>query len=122
MNLSTYGANAILNGTAMPATLYVQLHTADPTAAGTAGVSATTTRKSFTRLASVAGVTSNDALLEWLTPAADEFLTHVTVWSALTGGNCWWVGAITAAPIEALTTQAIEIPINTLTFTLAIWS
>lgn len=122
MNLSTYGANAILDGTAMPATLYVQLHIGDPTAAGTANVSATTGRRSFTRTAAAAGVADNAALLEWLTPSADEDLTHVTVWDASSGGNCWWVGDIAAAPVEALTVQAIEIPVNTLIFTFDIWS
>lgn len=121
MNLSTYGANAILDGTSMPATLYVQLHVGDPTPAGTANVSATTGRRAFTRTAAAGGTCTNVALMEWLTPSADEDLTHVTCWDNSSGGNCWWVGDIAAAPVEALTIQAIEIPLATLDLSFVIW-
>ena len=50
-NWSTYGANAILDGTAMPATLYAKLHIGNPGAAGTSNPAAETSRKSFTRVA-----------------------------------------------------------------------
>jgi hypothetical protein len=32
---ATYGANAVLDGTAIPATLYFKLHVGNPSAAGT---------------------------------------------------------------------------------------
>lgn len=97
MNLSTYGANAILDGTAMPATLYLELHTGNPTAAGTAN-SAGLDRKSFTRAAAAAGASSNVAELLWSAPPAAT-VSHATVWDALSGGNCWWVGALDAIQV-----------------------
>lgn len=121
-NLGTYGANALLDGTAIPATLWVQLHIGDPTADGDANIAANDGRRSFTRDAAVAGVTQNAALLEWLSSVADEDLTHVSIHDASTAGNCWFVDAINGAPIAAITGQAIEIPLGLLTFTMPIWS
>ena len=120
-NLATYGANALLDGTALPATLYVQLHTGDPSAAGTANVATETTRKSFTRTAASAGVASNVLLLEWLAYPAVETLSHITVWDAASAGNCWFVDAITTPP-ETVIGQAAEIAVGELSFTLPIWS
>ena len=120
-NLSTSGANELLDGTALPATLYVQLHTGDPGAAGTANVATETTRKSFTRTAAAAGVASNVLLLEWLSYPAVETLTHVSMWDAASGGNCWFVDAITTPP-ETVIGQAAEIAVGELSFTFPIWA
>jgi len=120
-NLSTYGANELLDGTALPATLYVQLHTGDPSAAGTANVATETARKSFTRTAAEAGVASNVLLLEWLSYPAVETLSHVTIWDAASGGNCWFVDAITTPP-ETVIGQAAEIAVGELSFTFPIWA
>lgn len=121
-NLSTPGANAVLDGTAMPTTLYVQLHTGNPGTNGTANVAAETRRKSFTRTAGSGGASANDILIEWLDAAATEDLTHVSLWSASSAGVCWWVGAITGAPIHVLAHNTIQIDIATLTLTLTVWS
>lgn len=89
--LSTYGANAVLNGTAIPATLHAKIHTGNPTAAGTANAATETTRKSFTRSTSTTGATSNAAALTWASIAGSEDPTYLSLWDAGTGGNCWGI-------------------------------
>jgi hypothetical protein len=121
-NLSEYGANQILDAVAMPATLYVQLHIGDPGPNGTDDVAVDDRRRSFTRTAAAAGAAENAALLEWLAAPADEDLTHITAWDASTGGNVWWIGAITGAPVAAVTGQSTEIPVGELDLSLAVWT
>lgn len=120
-NLATYGANALLDGTAIPATLYVQLHLGNPSAAGTANVATETDRQSFTRTTAAAGAASNAALIEWLDYPADELITHISIWDAAAAGNCWFVDAVTTPP-TTVTGQAVEIATNELDFTFPIWS
>lgn len=124
MNLSEYGANALLDGTAMPATLWVQQHTGDPGAAGTANVATDNRRVSFTRNAASGGATENALLLEWLANPAGENITHITVWDddGTPAGNVWWIGAIVGGPVLTITGQATEIPVNLLTFTFPVWT
>lgn len=117
---STYGANAVLNGTAMPATLYVKLHTGNPGAAGTANAATETTRKSFTRSTATTGTNSNSAALTWTSIAGSEDATHFTAWDASSAGNCWIVGTVTANAYAAGDT--FEIPAGDLDLTLDIWS
>jgi len=119
-NLTTYGANALADGTAIPATLYVQLHTADPTAAATSAVATETARQSFVRSAAAVGVAANVDLLEWLSYPAVETLTHVSIWDATTAGNPWFVDTIPSAPTTVIG-QAVEIAAAELTLTFPIW-
>lgn len=105
--LSTYGANAVLDGTAMPATLYGKLHVGNPTAAGTANAATETTRKSFTRAASASGATSNVAALQWVAIAGSQDATFLSLWDASTAGNCWGIVPITANPYTAGDTYTI---------------
>ena len=76
--LSTYGANAVLDGTAIPATLYGKLHIGNPTAAGTSNAATETTRKSFTRATSSGGATSNAADMTWTSIAGSQDATFLT--------------------------------------------
>jgi hypothetical protein len=122
MNLTPWAANAILNGTAMPATLWVQLHTGNPGTNGTANVAADDRRRSFTRTTATGGTCSNAALIEWLSAPATEDLTHISIHDASTAGNAWWVGEINDAPVSAVAGQATEIALGDLTLTLAVWS
>lgn len=117
---STYGANAVLNGTAVPATLYVKLHVGNPGADGTANPATETTRKAFTRSTSTTGTNSNDAAVTWPGIAGTEDATHFTAWDAATLGNCWLVGTVTANPYTAGDT--LEIPAGDLDLTLDIWA
>lgn len=124
MNFSTFGANAVLDGTAVPATLYVKLHIGNPGSAGTANAAAETARKAFTRIAAAAGLTTNAAIVEWLNAAADEDITHVSAWSTVgpAGGNCWFVGPATNGPVVVLAGNTIQIDIGELVMEAGIWT
>lgn len=89
----------MLGGTAFtaPANTYVQLHTGDPGAAGTANTSGTTTRKQVTFAAAVNGGnhSSNAPLWDgWA--AGTETITHISVWDASSGGNVLFTAALTS--------------------------
>lgn len=119
-NLSTYGANAVLDGTALPATLYAKLHTGNPGAAGTSNAAGETTRKSFTRGAASSGATSNAGALTWTNVSTSEDYSHVSLWDASSGGNCWMVGTLTANAVTAGDT--FEIAAGDLDLAMTIWS
>lgn len=90
---TTYGAEAVLAGTGVPQTLWVQLHSGAPGDAGTANVCVETDRQSIALEASVEPRTVvNDAAATWSDLPADETATHLSLWDAETGGNCWAVG------------------------------
>ncbi len=94
--MSNYLENALINATlrntsyTSPATVYVSLHTADPTDAGTgtevsggsyARKSATFAAPSNGVSASSADVTFDQATASW------GLITHIGIWDALTTGN-----------------------------------
>ena len=129
---STFGANSVLDGTGIPATLYLKAHLGNPGAAGsstpgpagaagTANAAAETTRKAFTRSAASAGATSNPALLQWTSAAATENWTHWTAWDAATAGNCWMVGDLSAT-VNVAATDTVEIAIGDLDLAVTIWT
>lgn len=119
-NLSTYGANSVLGGTALPATLYAKLHVGNPGAAGTSNPAGETTRKSFTRGAASGGATSNAAALTWTAVSTSEDYSHITIWDASTAGNCWFVGTLAANAVTAGDT--FEIATGDLDLAMTIWS
>lgn len=98
-NLTTFGANSLWDGTAMPATLYCKLHVGAPGAAATANAAGNTLRKAFTRVASSAGATSNVAALTWTAVGTAEDYTHFSAWDNVSAGNAWLGGTITANPV-----------------------
>lgn len=93
-DFATPGASALLSGIALPATLYMQLHTGDPGTNGTANVAAVGVRKSLGYTAPSGtgpiGVT-NSAQVQWTNVPASETITHVSLWSAITAGTCWFI-------------------------------
>lgn len=79
---------------------FVQLHTGDPGAAGTASVSAgSTTRNSCTFAASSSGsaLALSSAPSAWTNGGTSETLTHLSVWTASTGGTLLFTVALTAS-------------------------
>lgn len=88
---STGHAHSILNvmrGTDYTAfTPYIQLHTGDPGSAGTANVSAETTRVSPTFGAPSAGAMAASAISweDW--DAGTEAISHISLWDASSSGN-----------------------------------
>lgn len=98
VGLSTTAANNQLDElmNAVDGYRFVQLHTDDPGAAGTANVATENTRMEATFAAATGGSKSTSADLEWLdVPAAEDF-SHFSMWDALTTGNFGFSGIITA--------------------------
>lgn len=119
--LATPGANAFLNGTALPATLHVQWHIGNPGAAGTANVAAQTTRQPFTRTAASGGAASNDVAADVASPVAAETWTHATLWSASSAGTCWLISALTN-PITVAIGVPVAVGIGVLDLVASVWS
>ena len=98
--LTDTAANAALD--AMGA-LFVQLHTADPTNTGTVAVSVAFPGRAAAGLgAAAARARSNTA--DITTPAGAtvaETVSHVSLWSAASGGSCSWRGPLTVAKAVA---------------------
>lgn len=79
---------------------FAQLHTGDPGAAGTASVSVgSTTRNSFTFAASSSGsaLSLSAAPAAWTNGGTSETLTHISVWTAASGGTFLFSVALTAS-------------------------
>ena len=79
---------------------FVQLHTGDPGAAGTANVSAgSTARNSATFAASAAGsaLALSGTPSAWTNGGTSETLTHISVWTASTSGTLLFTVALTAS-------------------------
>lgn len=95
-------ANAILDwlrGVA-PATipgLFWKLHTGDPGSAGTANASAVTSRVSVTYSAASGGSMSFASAGGSFAMTATETITHISVWTASSGGNVLWTFILTAS-------------------------
>jgi len=91
----------VLSGTSFtaPAGAYFQVHTADPGAAGTNGVSAgDATRKSVTFSAASAGAKAmNGTNPVWTNGGTSETLSHVSLWSASSAGSFLLSGALTSS-------------------------
>jgi hypothetical protein len=71
-----------------PAAFYCKLHTGDPGAAGTANAFGDTTRQVATFAAADAdGTIETSADMGWSAVSAAGTVTHVSFWSAVTGGT-----------------------------------
>lgn len=113
------GADHVLEGGAIPDTLYVQLHTGAPGTAGTGNIAGESTRKSFTRTTPAAGVAKNAGVILWENAAANEDISHVTVWTASSGGTGLFADALPSSVTVGIG-ENIEIAAEALviTFTL----
>ena len=120
--LSGYAVVAILNGTPIPATLYLKAHISEPGVNGLNGAASETSRVAVTRTTAVyPGVASNDAEVGWTNYPADETITHLTLWDDLTAGNCWFIGEETGGGIAVLTGQDLTLDVGDLVFTAVIY-
>lgn len=79
------------------AAVYVKLHTGDPGEAGTSNAATETDRVQATFGAAASGAVANDADIEWTNVAANETISHISLWDNSTAGNCLWTGALTAS-------------------------
>ena len=97
VGLSEAEANAIITGLD---DLWVQLHTADPGAAGTTAIATTTARKQLSLATPVAnGSAVSDAALTWTTGEvlATEPLTHYSLWTLAVAGEFEFSGVATGS-------------------------
>ncbi len=120
-NLTTDGANAILDGTTPPVLWYAALHTGDPGPGGTLNPATEVRRMVVTMDTPAAGaaVSAIDSTLGLA--AATETITHLVLWNATSGGIPWWVVPLdTPASVTAGHTLRIAAGALSLSFTL--WS
>jgi len=126
MAMSTYLQDALLDhitGVAAltsPAGVYLQLHTGDPGAAGSANVATENSREAITFGSAASGVADSvgTPAATYTSVAATETYTHVTLWDSATpgGGNCLLVGSLSVS-IPAVATTDVDISLVTATFT-----
>lgn len=106
-------ANTMLD-TLTPA--HVALHVGDPGAAGTSSPSAVTTRMAATMAAAAAGSKALSSAVGPWTGTTTETLSHISVWSASTGGSCRFTAALTASKAWA-SGDTFQITSMTVSFT-----
>ena len=102
--LTNYGENqcALLFGdetTSVTSTRYVALHSGDPGETGaTDELSGDGYARVLATFSATGSTTDNDADIVFAAPTLDKgTVTHVSVWDAITGGNCWAKGALTTS-------------------------
>lgn len=93
---------------------YIQLHTGDPGAAGTANVSDMTTRNAITFNAPSGGSMTKDTLGSF-TMTATEDITHVSRWDAATGGTFLESHVLTSA-VPVINGSVINFSVFTMSF------
>ena len=86
-NLTNYAENAVLNGTAMPATLYMKLHIGAPSEDANTNAAATTLRVSFTRTTATTGTCTAAADILWSAVANAETITAISAWDSGNAGT-----------------------------------
>lgn len=117
MSLSNYGENLLINyllntsAVTRPTAWYVQLHMTDPTDTGTAGTQPTITAGDYDRktlgatgmTTATTGSNTNPAAVSWTAnaAAATYTFTHISIWDAVTAGNCLFTGALAVPELVA---------------------
>jgi hypothetical protein len=126
-NISAGVANSLLalllNGTSFAGYVatYAQLHTGAPGAAGTANVAGNNVRQAAGAFAAPSGgSTTNSGAVNWTSVSTAETYSHVSLWSAASGGTFIASGSITAGAI--LVGQNFTIPAGGMSVTLPVAS
>ena len=114
--IASVGANTALDAIRTD-TPFIQLHVADPGAAGTTSVATETTRKAVTFSAASAGSMTTTADITWTGIAGSQDATHFTIWNASSAGTFKFSGTITANAYTAGDTFTISTGSLTLTVT-----
>lgn len=116
VGLAAATANAILDGLCRsavwtePAAVWVKLHTADPSAAGTTSPATEADRVQATfGTGASGGAIANTVALTWTNVAASEDYTHYSAWDDQTAGSFLFSGTITANAVTAGDTFTIAI-------------
>lgn len=113
--------NALLRAAAYtgPATIFIQLHTGAPGAAGTTAVATNNTRKAIAFNASSGGVIASSADVVWTNVPATETYSHFSLWDASTAGNFLGSGTLTANQVTAADTFTVSAGAATTTLNVA---
>lgn len=105
VGLSAAAANAILDTHHDTTYPWIQLHTADPGAAGTTAIAGNATRKDTSAAWAPAsgGSKTTDVDIDWSDAEVDtaEDYTHCSFWTASTAGTFGGSGTITANAVAA---------------------
>lgn len=105
VGLSATEANSLLDTFAATDYPWIQLHTADPGAAGTTSVAGNATRKdtSSSWAAASGGSKATNADIDWSDGEVDttETYTHFSLWSASSAGTFGGSGTLTANEVNA---------------------
>lgn len=96
-------------------TLYVKLHTGDPSTTG-ANASAVTTRQQATFSASSSGSMAMSSMAGTWSMTATETISHISLWDASTAGNFLWSVALTASK-SVVSGDTLSLSSLTLSFT-----
>jgi len=80
---------------------YVQLHTGDPGAAGTANIAGNTTRAVTQFAAASGGSKSTNADATWTSVSNTETYTFFSIWSAASSGTFYFSGTVTGGAVTA---------------------
>lgn len=120
VGLASATANAYLNvfrntAYAAIANVYVQLHTADPGAAGTTAVSAVTTRNAATWNSPSGGSMTLNTLNSY-TMTSSETITHISLWTASSSGTFLQSAALTTG-VPVINGSTLTFSTLTLSFT-----
>lgn len=108
------------SGVTAVTTAYVQLHTGDPGAAGTANVAVgSTTRVAVSHNAASGGsITITGTNPSWTNGGTSETITHVSIWDATTAGNCKYTVQLAASKAwgsgDTLTLTSLTVSITPL--------
>jgi hypothetical protein len=122
VGLAASAANSILSvyrntSYAAVATPFVQIHTADPGAAGTTGVSVgSATRNAVTWNAPSGGSMTLATLGAWTNGGTSETISHISIWTASTAGTFLQSAALTVSQAWA-STNTLTITTLTLSYT-----
>lgn len=87
--------------TEITGTVWVQLHTGDPGAAGTANVATNNTRASVTFAAASGGSKASNADVSWSSVPATETYSAFSLWTASSAGTFLYSGAITSGAVTS---------------------
>ena len=103
----------------MPATVYLALHTADPTETGAVAELAGGgyTRQATAFAWNVGNARAQNSALERFDNLPAGTITHFSIWDAVTVGNCLYKGALTASITVAAGASA-EVAADALSVTL----
>ena len=97
--------------------VYVKLHTGDPGAAGTANAAGNTTRQQATFAAASGGANASNADVVWTNVNTAETYSHVSYWTASSGGTFLGSAPLTASKLVAVG-DTFTIPTGSLTMSI----